>query len=46
MSYQGDEELKLAFGSLNLGNIDVKVADGIGFELLLRRLVTVDIDQD
>lgn len=41
----GNEELELAFGSLNLGNIDVKVADRVGFEFLLRRLVTVDIDQ-
>ncbi len=33
------------FSRLNLGNINVKLADGIGFERLLHRLVAGDFGQ-
>ena len=39
----GDEEIQLAFSSLDLGNIDVKKADGIAFETLSSGLVSLDI---
>jgi hypothetical protein len=32
----GDEEVELAFGGVDLSNINVKIADRIGLELLLR----------
>src|SRR3546814_2902519 len=41
----GDEEVELALSGLNLGDIDVKVADRVALELLLRRLVTFNIRQ-
>src|SRR3984893_3055521 len=40
-----DKEMKLAFFGPNFGNVDVEEADWIGFELLLRRLVPLDIRQ-
>ena len=40
-----DEEIKLAFSRLNFSNINVKVADGIGFERLFHRLVAGDFGQ-
>ena len=39
------EEVELSLSGLHLGNVDVKEADRVGFELLLRPLVTVDIRQ-
>lgn len=39
----GDEEIQLAFSSLDLGNIDMKKADGIAFETLAFGLVSFDI---
>jgi len=41
----GNEDIQLAFGSLNLSNINVKVARRVGFELLLYRLVALDLRQ-
>ena len=41
----GDIEVQLAFGSLHLGDIDMKIADRIGLELLLDRLDAFDIGQ-
>ncbi|GAP24937.1 hypothetical protein GLF_1819 [Gluconobacter frateurii NBRC 101659] len=41
----GDEEIQLAFSSLDLGNIDVKKADGIAFEALAFGLVSFDVRQ-
>ena len=40
-----DEEIQLAFGRLNLSNINVEVAERVGLELLLRRLVAIDLGQ-
>ena len=40
-----DEEIQLAFSRLNLSNINVKVAEWVGLELLLRRLVAIDLGQ-
>jgi hypothetical protein len=39
----GNEEVEFALGSLNLGNINMKIANWIGFEFLLGRLVTLDL---
>lgn len=39
------EQAQLAFGCLHLGEVDVEEADRVGFELLLRRLVTFHIGQ-
>ena len=41
----GNEQVKLAFSSLNLGNINAEVAERVGFELLLDGLVTPDLGQ-
>ncbi len=41
----GDVEVKLALGSLDFGDVDVDVADRIGFELLPYRLVASDLRQ-
>lgn len=38
-----DEQIQLAFGSLHLGNIDVKEADRIAFEALTFWLVSFDV---
>ena len=40
-----DEEIQLALSRLNLSNINVKVAERVGLELLLRRLVAIDLGQ-
>lgn len=42
-SVDGHEQMKLAFGGPNLGNIDVEEADRIGLELCLRRFVALDV---
>lgn len=39
----GDEKIKLSFGSLNLGNIEVKEPDRIALEVLPFWLVSFDI---
>jgi hypothetical protein len=39
------KEIKLALHGLNLGDIDMKEADGVTLELLTFRLVTLDIRQ-
>ncbi len=39
------EEVELAFGRLDLGDIDMEVADRVALELPLRGLVTFDIWQ-
>ena len=39
----GDEEIQLAFSSLDLGNIDMKKADGIAFETLSFGLVSLHV---
>jgi len=39
----GDEEIQLAFSRLNLSNINVEVAEWVGLELLLRRLVIANL---
>ena len=41
----GYEEMELPFGSLDLGDVDVEVADRIGLELLLRGRVACDVRQ-
>ena len=41
----GDEHVQLALLGPHLGDVDVEVADRIGLELLLRRLVAFDIGQ-
>lgn len=41
----GDEEIQLAFSRLNLSNINVKVAERVGPEFPLRRLVAIDLEQ-
>ncbi len=38
----GDEEVELALGSLYLGDVDMEVADGVGLEGFLGRLVALD----
>lgn len=44
-SVDGNEEIELAVSGLNLGDIDVKIANRVGFECLLGGLVTFDIWQ-
>ncbi len=41
----GDEEVEFALCGLNLSNINVEIADGISFEFLLGRFVTLDLWQ-
>lgn len=41
----GYEEVEPTFCGLHLGNVDVKVADGIAFELLLGRQIAVHIGE-
>ena len=40
-----DEQVKLAFSSLHLGDVDVKEADRVSLELRPLRLVALDIRQ-
>ena len=40
-----NKEIELTLHSLNLGNVDMKEADGVTIELLALRLVTLDIRQ-
>ena len=41
----GDKEIQLALRRLNFSNINMEVAERVGLELLLRRLVTTDLGQ-
>jgi hypothetical protein len=41
----GHEQVQLAFGRLHLGDVDVEIADRIGLELHLGRLVAFDFRQ-
>jgi hypothetical protein len=41
----GDKEIQLALGRSDLGQIDVKIPDGIPFEALLGRLVAANFGQ-
>src|SRR5512132_1990098 len=41
----GNEEVELSFGGLQLGDVDVEEADWIGFERLLDGLLTLDVRQ-
>ena len=41
----GHEQVKLAFRRLNFGNVDMEVADRVGFELHPCRLVTINLRQ-
>ena len=41
----GNEEVELAFGRLHLGDVEMEVADRIALELLLARLVAVNLGQ-
>ena len=41
----GHEHMQLALFGAHLGDVDVEVADRVGFELLPRRLVALDIRQ-
>src|ERR1700722_5835399 len=41
----GDEEVELAFGGLHFGDVDMEEADGIGFESLPDRLVSLDLGE-
>ncbi|AML51139.1 hypothetical protein RC74_07580 [Falsihalocynthiibacter arcticus] len=43
--FKTNKEIELALHSLNLGNVDMKEADGVTLELLALRLVTLDIRQ-
>ena len=40
-----NEEIQLALSRLNLSNINVEVSERVGLELLLRRLVAIDLGQ-
>ena len=42
-SVDGNEEVELAFRSSHLGEVDMEVADRIGLELALGRLVAFDV---
>lgn len=42
-SVNGHKQKELAFGCLHLGNVDVKVADWVALELLLGRLVALNL---
>ncbi len=42
-SVDGNEEVEFAFRSAHLGDVDMEVADRIGFELALGRLVAFDV---
>ena len=42
-SVNGDNELELSLCGLHFGNMDMEIADGVKFELLLGRLVTLHI---
>jgi hypothetical protein len=44
-SVDRDEEIELAFRGADLGDVDVEVADGIGLEPTLVRLVALDMRQ-
>lgn len=44
-SVNGHKQIQLAFGCLHLGNVDVKVADWVALELLLGRLVALNLWQ-
>jgi hypothetical protein len=44
-SINGDIEIELALGGLDLGDIDVEISDRIGFEPLLGGLVALDLRQ-
>jgi hypothetical protein len=44
-SINGHQKVELALRGMDLGDIDVKVAERIGFELALVGLVAVDIRQ-
>ena len=39
----GDKEIELSLSGLHFGNVDMEIANWIGFELLLGRLVTLHI---
>lgn len=41
----GDEQVELAFGSLHLGDVDVKEADGITLEALALGLIALNVGQ-
>jgi len=41
----GNEEIQLAFSRLNLSNINVEVAERVGFELRPRRFVALDLGE-
>lgn len=44
-SVNGHKQIELALGCLHLGNVDVEVADWVALELLLGRLVALNIWQ-
>lgn len=39
----GDEHVEFAFSRLHFRDVDVKIPERVGFELLLRRLVAIDL---
>lgn len=41
----GNEQVKFAFSRLNLSNINVEVAERVGLELLLHRLVAINVGE-
>ena len=44
-SINGNKEIEFSLCCLNFGNVDMEIADWVGFELLLWRLVALDIRQ-
>ena len=44
-SIDGDEHIQLTLVGAHFGDIDMEVADRVGFELLLWRSVSLDIGQ-
>ncbi len=41
----GDIEIELALGGVDLGDVDMEIADWISFEFLLRRFIAFDLGQ-
>lgn len=44
-AFGADEQVELAFGSLHLGDIDMKEADRVALEALSLRLIALDVRQ-
>jgi hypothetical protein len=44
-SIDGDEEMQLAFSGSHLCNVDLEVANRVGFKLLLWSVVAINVEQ-